>query len=203
MRLASRRDRVHIMGVIDERAITRMTQQIAAAYVDTSAIQYRFVAEPRLKTTGTGYMKSLGAEEFAGQDDKAMLAPKKWLEPIPWDVVEFINQSACTRGQAQFGHTSDGYAQSRQLWEEGMKREMSLEEALDICFKCHRLAPFLNFNGNTFAGIAKAMIRELLPHLGPKLSQAFESVVGHYVAGTEGREAMLRAVEEVKQKLGG
>ena len=192
---------MHITGVIDERAITRMTQQIATAYVDTSAIQRRFVAEPRLKTTGTGYMKSLGAEEFAGQDNKAMLTPKKWLEPIPWDVVEFINQSACTRGQAQFGRTSDGYAQSKQLWEEGMTREMSLEEALDICLKCHRIAPFLNFNGNTFAGIAKAMVREILPHLGPKLSTAFESVVGHYVAGTEGREAMLRAVEEVKQKL--
>ena len=180
-----------------------MTQQIAAAYVDTRAIQHRFVPEPRLKTTGIGYMKSLGAAEFAGQDDKAMLAPKKWLEPIPWDVVEFINQSACTRGQAQFGHTSEGYAQAKQLWEQGMTRDMPLEEALDICLKCHRIAPFLNFNGNTFAGIAKAMVREILPYLGPKLSQAFESVVGHYGAGTEGREAMLRAVEEVKQKLGG
>jgi hypothetical protein len=189
--------------VIDERAITRMTQQIAAAYVDTSEIQHRFVPEPRLKTTGTGYMKSLGAEEFAGQDEKAMLAPKKWLEPIPWNVVEFINQSACTRGQAQFGHTSDSYAEAKQLWEQGMAREMSLEEALDTCLKCHRIAPFLNFNGNTFAGIAKAMVREILPHLGPKLSATFESVVGHYVAGTEGREAMVRAVEEVKQKLNG
>jgi hypothetical protein len=187
--------------VIDERAITRMTQQIAAAYVDTSAIQHRFVAEPRLKTTGTGYMKSLGAEEFAGQDDKTMLAPKKWLEPIPWDVVEFINQSACTRGQAQFGHTSDGYAPAKQPWEQGMTREMSLEEALGICLKCYRLAPFLNFNGNTFAGIAKAMVREILPHLGPKLSQAFESVVGHYVAGTEGREALVAALGDVRRKL--
>jgi hypothetical protein len=201
LRLESSRVCVHIKGVIDERAINQMTQQIAAAYVNTSAIQHRFVAEPRLKTTGTGYMKSLGAEEFAGQDEKQMLAPKKWLEPIPWDVVEFINQSACTRGQAQFGHTSDGYAQSKQLWEQGMTRAMSLEEALDIFLKCHRLAPFLNFNGNTFAGIAKAVIRELLPHLGPKLSAAFESVVGHYVAGTEEREALMAAIGEVKQKF--
>lgn len=178
-----------------------MTQQIAAAYVDTSAIQYRFVAEPRLKTTGTGYLKSLGAGEFADKDGQDMLTSKKWLEPIPWDVVEFINQSACTRGQAQFGHTSDGYAEARQLWEQGMTRALSLEEALDICLKCHRLTPFLNFNGNTFAGIAKAMVREILPHLGPKLSAAFESVVGHYVAGTEGREAMLRAMAEVRQKF--
>ena len=178
-----------------------MVQQIASAYVDTRSIQHRFVPEPRLKTTGTGYMKSLGAAEFAGQDEATMLAPKKWLEPIPWDVVEFINQSACTRAQAQFGHTSDGYAQAKQLWEQGMTREILLEEALDICLKCHRLAPFLNFNGNTFAGIAKAMVREILPHLGPKLSQAFESVVGHYVAGTEGREALLKALGEVEQKL--
>jgi hypothetical protein len=82
-----------------------------------------------------------------------------------------------------------------------MTRETPLEEALDICLKCYRLAPFLNFNGNTFAGIAKAMVREILPHLGPKLSAVFESVVGHYVAGTEGREAMVRAVEEVKRKV--
>ncbi|HUI06745.1 MAG TPA: hypothetical protein VL486_07040 [Verrucomicrobiae bacterium] len=188
--------------MIDERAITRMTQQIAAAYVDTQAIQYRFVPEPRLKTTGEGYMKSLGAAEFASRNETVMLLPKKWLEPIPWDVVEFINQSACTRGQAQFGHTSDGYAQARQLWEQAMDRAISLEEALDICLRCRRLAPFLNFNVNTFAGIAKAMVREILPHLGPKLSQAFESVVGHYVAGTEGHEALVSVVEEVKRKLG-
>ncbi len=187
--------------MIDERAITRMTQQIATAYVDTQAIQYRFVPEPRLKTTGAGYMKSLGAAEFAGQDAGDMLAPKKWLEPIPWDVVEFINQSACTRGPAQFGHTSDGYAQAKALWEESMTRVLSLEEALDICLRCHRFAPFLNFNGNTFAGIAKAMVREILPHLGPNLSQAFESVVGHYVAGTEGREALRQVLDEVQRKL--
>ena len=88
---------MHIRCVIDERAITRMTQQIAAAYVDTQAIQYRFVPEPRLKMTGKGYMRSTGAAEFAGQDEARMLVPKKWFEPIPWDVVEFINQSACKR----------------------------------------------------------------------------------------------------------
>lgn len=187
----------------DERLIDRMTQQIAAAYIDTQAIQYRFVPEPRLKTTGRGYMKSLGAAEFAAIDGRGMLTPKKWLEPIPWDVVEFINQSACTRGNAQFGHTSEGYDSARRLWEERRSKNLSLEEALDICLRCHQLAPFLNFNGNTFAGIAKAMVREILPHLGPKLSQAFESVVGHYVAGTEGRDALLTVLDEVRRKLAG
>jgi hypothetical protein len=187
--------------MLDDRQLTRMTQQIAAAYVDTAAIQYRFAPEPRLKTTGSGYMKSRGATEFAPHGVADMLAPKKWLEPIPWDVVEFINQSASTRGQAQFGHTSDGYAPSKKLWEENLTRELSLEDALDICLRCHRLAPFLNFNDNTFAGIAKAMVREILPHLGPQLAQAFESVVGHYVAGTEGRDALKRALAEVETKL--
>ena len=187
--------------MIDERAINQMTQQIAAAYVDTQSIQPRFVAEPRLKTTGKGYLISVGAAALAPSDGDEMLNAKKWLEPMPWDVVEFINQSACTRGQAQFGHTSDVYEKSRHLWQESMTREMALEEALEICLRCHRLAPFLNFNGNTFAGIAKAMVREILPHLGPKLSVAFESVVGHYFAGTEGQAELATAMKEIRQKL--
>jgi hypothetical protein len=30
-------------------------------------------------------------------------------------------------------------------------KTMTLDEMVDFCRRCHRLAPFTNYNGNTFA----------------------------------------------------
>ena len=38
---------------------------------------------------------------------------------------------------------------------------MYLDEAADLCRECHRLAPFCNFNGNTFAAIARSLVNTL------------------------------------------
>lgn len=58
---------------------------------------------------------------------------------------------------------------------------MPLAEAVDLCRKCHRLAPFCFYNGNTFAGI----IRDVINSIGLTEAQTIvvRSLAGHIVAG--------------------
>ncbi len=59
----------------------------------------------------------------------------------------------------------------------------------------HRRAPFLFFNGNTFADIARGLAVLLFSELpAVRLKQA-TSAVAHYVAGVLDREAMVEIVE--------
>lgn len=180
------------------RHLDNEARSLAEMLVDSVAIQERFVPEPRLKTTGVGYMKNKGASEFGPISAADLMAPRAWLRNASWATVEMINQNLCQNGHAQQGRTSDGYNSAKQLWEQKMPTTMTLEEALDICFNCHRLGPFLNFNGNTFAAIARATIRDILVRIGQPQSQVLESVVGHYVAGTEGRPALLKVLAEIR-----
>ena len=52
---------------------------------------------------------------------------------------------------------------------------------MDLCRRCHRLAPFCFYNGNIFAGI----VRDVVLVLGLPADQAHvvRSLAGHIVAG--------------------
>jgi hypothetical protein len=71
------------------------------------------------------------------------------------------NEVLCRQKSAHHGPTSDGHEIGKQLWEEATQQEISLFETIDVCRKCHRVAPFTNFNGNTFSAIARIIIRKL------------------------------------------
>jgi hypothetical protein len=59
---------------------------------------------------------------------------------------------------------------------------MFLDEAADLCRECHRLAPFCNFNGNTFAAIARSLVDSL--KLKADQAHVIRTLLGHIVAGT-------------------
>jgi hypothetical protein len=63
---------------------------------------------------------------------------------------------------------------------------MSLDEAVEICRQCHRLAPFCFYNGNTFT----AIIRDVITNLGLKEDETIllRSLAGHIVAGVASDE---------------
>lgn len=66
---------------------------------------------------------------------------------------------------------------------------MSLFDAIETCRKCHRLAPFTNFNGNTFAAIARILMKRLnLDFIQENLAR---SLAGHIVAGVASEEEVL------------
>lgn len=69
---------------------------------------------------------------------------------------------------------------------------MPLDEAVELCRRCHRLAPFCFYNGNTFASIIVLVIKRL--KLLPEKQHLIRSLAGHIVAGvaTGGEEKAFR-----------
>lgn len=107
---------------------------------------------------------------------------RAWLELFDWEFVTATNAALCQPKKALHQPTSDGHDRTRQLWEENHKRDMFLDEAVDLCRQCYRLAPFCNFNGNTFAAIARSLVDKL--KLKADRAHAIRTLVGHVVAGT-------------------
>jgi hypothetical protein len=107
---------------------------------------------------------------------------KAWLEPFTWEMGTAANAALCQAKRALHRATSEGHASAKKLWEDQHKHVMWLDEAVDTCRQCHRLAPFCNFNGNTFAAIARQLTLEL--QLPADQAHIVRSWAGHIVAGT-------------------
>ena len=107
---------------------------------------------------------------------------RPWLELLDWEFVTATNAALCQPKKALHKPTSDGHDRARQFWDKSHRREMFLDEAADLCRECHRLAPFCNFNGNTFAAIARSLVDML--KLKADEAHVIRSLLGHVVAGT-------------------
>ncbi|MCE0484721.1 MAG: hypothetical protein LV479_10850 [Methylacidiphilales bacterium] len=108
---------------------------------------------------------------------------RAWFKDRTWEYVVLVNAGLCRSGNALHQPTTDGYEQARAFWVEHCELELTLDEAVEICRRCHRLAPFCFYNGNTFA----AIIRDCIAHAaGLDRSQIAlaKSLAGHMVAGT-------------------
>ena len=67
---------------------------------------------------------------------------------------------------------------------------MTLGETLDFLLQCHRLAPFLFFNGNTFGEIARRIVDALFVEFPLSRRREAGSLSAHYVAGVLDRVSM-------------
>ena len=123
----------------------------------------------------------------------------RWLEPFTWEFVTAQNQLLCQQKSAHHGPTSDGHDAAREVWERASPQELELAEAVDVCRQSHRIAPFTNFNGNTFSAIARVMVRRL--SLPPEEEHLARSLVGHIVAGVASDEE-IHAFERFCAALG-
>jgi len=128
---------------------------------------------------------------------------KNWLRVVPWETVVSINAALCDARNALHKPTSDGYAPAKDLWERNRLRQISLPELLQICFQCHRLAPFCNYNGNTFVTIVKTLLNDELNRLPPDQAHILRSIAGHIVAGTatDIEEKQLDSLLSVLEKI--
>ncbi len=109
-----------------------------------------------------------------------------WLEEFPWEMVTAQNAVLCHAKNALHKPTSDGHDATRALWESRHCNAMPLEEAVDLCRRCHRLAPFCFYNGNTFVSIIALVIRKM--NLPPDQTVLVRSLAGHIVAGVASQE---------------
>ncbi|MEM7143598.1 MAG: hypothetical protein AAF591_00595 [Verrucomicrobiota bacterium] len=110
-----------------------------------------------------------------------MARSAKWLEVFTWKMVTAQNEVLCLAKNALHKPTSDGHEETRELWEKCHREVMTLDEAVELCRRCHRMAPFCFYNGNTFASIMALVIKKL--ELDPEQHVIIRSLVGHIVAG--------------------
>ena len=112
-----------------------------------------------------------------------------------WESVVRLNEGVCARGGAQHGKNSESFAAVEKDWQERRLVESSLGETLDYLRSCHRRAPFLFFNGNTFADIARTFTDYLFAELPHGRRREATSAVAHYVAGVLDREFMAQILD--------
>jgi hypothetical protein len=110
-----------------------------------------------------------------------MSRTRTWLAAYSWDFVTAQNALLCHAKSALHKPTSDGHDTTKHLWLEQHPRPMRLDDAVELCRRCHRLAPFCFYNGNTFAGIIRDVIHNL--NLPPENAFIIRSLAGHIVAG--------------------
>jgi len=115
-----------------------------------------------------------------------------WLAPFSWEIVTAQNAVLCQAKNALHKPTSDGHDATKHLWESRHQTPMPLDEAVELCRRCHRLAPFCFYNGNTFASIIALVIKRL--ELPADQALVVRSLAGHIVAGvaTDVEESAFR-----------
>lgn len=120
-----------------------------------------------------------------------------FLKNWSWQSVTDLNRGVCARGGAQHGINSESGEACREEWESSRPKVTSLIQTLDLLRGFHRKAPFLFFNGNTFADIARGLFGILFRDLPAQRLKQITSAVAHYVAGVLDRESMISIVESL------
>lgn len=111
-----------------------------------------------------------------------------------WQSIIGLNRAACERGRAQHGYNQETHEKISRQWEETREQALTLLETLDFLYRCHKSAPFLFFNGNTFAEIARRLIDVLFADLSRGRRREADSLAAHYVAGVLDRESMVSGI---------
>jgi hypothetical protein len=128
-------------------------------------------------------------------DSSPLQTRAAFIKNWDWQSVISINRGACERGRAQHGINSETGAACASDWEEKRQTDFSLLEVIDLLQSFHRRAPFLFFNGNTFAAIGRQMALTLFGDLPPTRKREVGSAIAHCIAGVLDRESMVDIVE--------
>jgi hypothetical protein len=149
------------------------------------------------ETGPAGAPDSGGHSPSRGGVSSPLQARAAFVKNWDWQSVVSINRGACARGRAQHGTNSETGGACAQEWETLRSQVLTLAETLDRLRGFHRKAPFLFFNGNTFATIGRELSFALFSDLAPGRKREVGSAVAHYIAGVLGRESMVEIVESL------
>ena len=149
------------------------------------------------------------ANRFAGTSDGGGHSGRSRSEPAPlqsrakflqnwdWSSVTQINGGLCERSRAQRGVNSETHATVAEEWEKRRASELSLLEAFQFLQSCHRRAPFLFFNGNTFAEIGRALTTALFQELSFHRRKEVSSAAAHFITGVLDQGSMVEIIESL------
>jgi len=128
-------------------------------------------------------------------EQSPLQARAAFLKNRNWEFVIRLNRATCERGRAQHGFNHETQAATASEWEARRNTVLSLEETIDFLRHCHRCAPFLFFNGNTFADLGRQLAAALFADLPPARLREVTSVIAHCIAGVLDHDAMRQMVE--------
>ncbi len=138
-----------------------------------------------------------GGEDHAGDADAKRAGQQSplqgraaFIKNWDWQFVTGLNRGSCDRGKALHGYNSETHERVRERWEGRRPQELTLGDALDFLLECHRSAPFLFFNGNTFGEIARRIVDAIFVEFPLGRRREASSLAAHYVAGVLDRQSM-------------
>ena len=132
-------------------------------------------------------------------EQSPLQARAAFLKNRSWELVISLNQGACARGSAQHGFNRETQTACASEWAARQEEVLSLNETIDSLRRCHRRAPFLFFNGNTFADVGRQIGAALFADLPTTRRREVMSAVAHYIAGVLDRESMVEIIESLCQ----
>ena len=132
-------------------------------------------------------------------EQSPLQARAAFLKKRSWELVIGLNRGACARGGAQHGFNRETQETCRREWEAKQSQVLSLEETIEFLRHCHRRAPFLFFNGNTFADVGRQLVAALFAELPTTRRREVMSAVAHCIAGVLDHDSMAQIVNELSQ----
>ena len=145
----------------------------------------------------TGASDGAGPSRGGRGEQSPLQSRAAFLKNWSWELVVSLTRAACARGGAQHGPNPQVGDSCAKLWEEKRLADTSLLEVLGFLRHLHQFAPFLFFNGNTFADIGRRTCDALFADLPPVRRRELSSAVAHYIAGVLDRDSMISAVESL------
>jgi hypothetical protein len=140
-----------------------------------------------------------GHSEGSRREPAPLQSRAKFLENWDWSSVTQINGGLCERGRAQRGVNSEAHAAVAEEWEKQRAAELTLLEAFQFLKSCHRRAPFLFFNGNTFAEIGRALANALFSDLPFHRRKEASSAIAHFITGALDQETMVSSLKALSE----
>jgi hypothetical protein len=132
-------------------------------------------------------------------EQSPLQARAQLLKNWSWELVIRLNRGACERGRAQHGFNREAHGKVAAEWEEKRQESLSLAELLDFLRHCHRAAPFLFFNGNTFADVSRQVSQAAFAEFALSRRREAVSAIAHFVAGVLDRDAMISIIESLAE----
>src|SRR6185312_7355569 len=140
-----------------------------------------------------------GASGSAGEP-ASLQGRAAFLKNWDWQSVVRLNKRLCGSGRAQHGKNSETHAACEKEWLEDVQNQRTLLETLDWLRSYHRKAPFLFFNGNTFAEIARTLTDAIFAEFSVVRRREAASLAAHYVAGVLDQKSVVSAIVSLAEK---
>ena len=109
------------------------------------------------ETGSAGAVDREGHSRSSESNSSPLQTRAAFIKNWDWQLITSLNRGACERGRALHGVNSETGRACEAEWEASRERVFTLGEAIDFLKSFHRKAPFLFFNGNTFADIGRRL----------------------------------------------